>query len=186
MRIALFPGSFDPFHNGHLEIVEAASKLFEEVVVAPMRNTQKGDPLFTLDERKEMIAESVAHLTNVRLAPLSSLVVDLARELGADVIVKGLRVASDAEAELQQAQMNKKVAGIETLFIPSSSEYSFIASKYVRDFAKFGGADRVGFTVPEPVLRKLREKFSSDGISSLRQAATKTTRTPAPKSEARV
>lgn len=175
MRTALFPGSFDPFHNGHLEIVEAASKLFEEVVVAPMRNTQKGEPLFTLEERNEMIAESVEHLPNVRLAPLSSLVVDLARELGADVIVKGLRVASDAEAELQQAQMNKKVAGIETLFIPSSSEYSFIASKYVRDFARFGGADRVGFTVPEPVLRKLREKFSSDGLGSIRGTSSKGT-----------
>ncbi|HET6914507.1 MAG TPA: pantetheine-phosphate adenylyltransferase, partial [Acidimicrobiales bacterium] len=145
MRTALFPGSFDPFHNGHLEIVEAASQLFERVVVAPMRNTQKGEPLFTLEERRDMIAASVVHLPNVTLASLSSLVVDLAKEIGADVIIKGLRVASDAEAELQQAQMNRKVAGVETLFIPSSSEYSFIASKYVRDFARFGGADRIGF-----------------------------------------
>lgn len=160
MRIALFPGSFDPFHNGHLEIVEAASRLFDDVVVAPMRNTQKGAPLFTLEERAAMIADSVAHLPNVRLAPLSSLVVDLARQLGADVIIKGLRVASDAEAELQQAQMNKKVSGIETLFIPCSSEYSFIASKYVRDFARFGAAERIGSTVPDPVLVKLKEKFA--------------------------
>ncbi len=157
---ALFPGSFDPFHNGHLEIVEAASKLFEEVVVAPMRNTQKGTPLFTLEERKQMIADSVVHLPNVRLEAFSSLVVDLARELGVDVIIKGLRVASDAESELLQAQMNRKVAGIETLFIPCSSESSFIASKYVRDFARFGGADRIGATVPGPVLVKLKEKFT--------------------------
>ena len=160
MRTALFPGSFDPFHNGHLEVVEAASKLFDHAIVAPMRNTQKGVPLFTLDERVRMIADSVAHLPNVTLASFQSLVVDLARELGADVIVKGLRVASDAESELQQAQMNKKVAGIETLFIPCSSEYSFIASKYVRDFARFGGADRIGSTVPGPVLVKLKEKFT--------------------------
>ena len=156
----MFPGSFDPFHNGHLEIVEIASGLFDRVIVAPMRNTQKGEPLFTLEERTQMITDSVAHLPNVTLSAFSSLVVDLARSVGADVIVKGLRVASDAEAELQQAQMNRRVAGIETLFIPSSSEYSFIASKYVRDFARFGGADRIGSTVPAPVLVKLKEKFT--------------------------
>jgi pantetheine-phosphate adenylyltransferase len=160
LKTALFPGSFDPFHNGHLEIVEIASKLFDHVVVAPMRNTQKGEPLFTLEERSQMITDSVAHLPNVRLKSFASLVVDLAREIDADVIVKGLRVASDAESELQQAQMNRRVTGIETLFIPCSSEYSFIASKYVRDFARFGGADRIGSTVPEPVLVKLKEKFA--------------------------
>jgi pantetheine-phosphate adenylyltransferase len=160
LKTALYPGSFDPFHNGHLEIVEIASKLFDHVVVAPMRNTQKGEPLFTLEERSQMITDSVAHLPNVKLASFSSLVVDLAQEIGADVIVKGLRVASDAESELQQAQMNRRVTGIETLFIPCSSEYSFIASKYVRDFARFGGADRIGSTVPEPVLVKLKEKFA--------------------------
>jgi pantetheine-phosphate adenylyltransferase len=160
LRTALFPGSFDPFHNGHLEIVEAASKLFDQVVVAPMRNTQKGSPLFTLDERLAMIRDSVGHLPNVVLSSFSSLVVDLARQVGADVIIKGLRVASDAESELQQAQMNKTVSGIETLFIPSSSAYSFISSKYVRDFARFGGADRIGSTVPGPVLDMLKVKFA--------------------------
>jgi pantetheine-phosphate adenylyltransferase len=161
LKTALFPGSFDPFHNGHLEIVEIASKIFDRVIVAPMRNTQKGEPLFTLQERIDMIAESVAYLDNVTLESFSSLVVDLARQVGADVLIKGLRVASDAEAELQQAQMNRRVAGIETVFIPSSSEYSFIASKYVRDFARYGGADRIGSTVPAPVLIKLKEKFAS-------------------------
>jgi pantetheine-phosphate adenylyltransferase len=161
LKTALFPGSFDPFHNGHLEIVEIASKIFDRVIVAPMRNTQKGEPLFTLQERIDMIAESIGYLDNVTLESFSSLVVDLARQVGADVLIKGLRVASDAEAELQQAQMNRRVAGIETVFIPSSSEYSFIASKYVRDFARFGGADRIGSTVPAPVLIKLKEKFAS-------------------------
>jgi pantetheine-phosphate adenylyltransferase len=160
LKTALFPGSFDPFHNGHLEIVEIASKLFDHVIVAPMRNTQKGQPLFTLQERIQMITDSVTHLPNVTLTSLSVLTVDLAQQVGADVVIKGLRVASDAEAELQQAQMNRRVAGIETLFIPCSSEYSFIASKYVRDFARFGGADRIGSTVPEPVLAKLKEKFT--------------------------
>ncbi len=160
MRTALIPGSFDPFHNGHLEIVETAAKLFDHIVVAPMRNPQKGEPLFSLEERQQMIADSVSHLPNVSIDSFGSLVVDLARRLGADVIVKGLRVASDAEAELQQAQMNKAVAEIETLFIPCSSEYSFIASKYVRDFARFGGADRIGTMVPAPVFTKLKEKFA--------------------------
>lgn len=160
MRTTLFPGSFDPFHNGHLEIVETAAKLFDHIVVAPVRNPQKGEPLFTLAERQEMIAESVAHVPNVSIDSFSSLVVDLARQLGVDVIVKGLRVASDAEAELQQAQINKAVSGIETLFIPCSSEYSFIASKYVREFARFGGADRIGSMIPAPVFTKLKEKFA--------------------------
>ena len=160
MRTALFPGTFDPFHNGHLEIVETSSRLFDHIVVAPMRNPQKGEPLFNLEERRDMIAESISHLPNVSLDSFSSLVVDLARRLNVDVIIKGLRVASDAEAELQQAQMNKAVSGFETLFIPCSSEYSFIASKYVREFARFGGADRIGSMVPGPVFTKLKEKFS--------------------------
>ncbi len=160
MRTALFPGSFDPFHNGHLEIVETAAKLFDHIVVAPVRNPQKGEPLFTLEERRAMIADSVAHVPNVSIDSFSSLVVDLARDLGVDVIVKGLRVASDAEAELQQAQINKAVSGIETLFIPCSSAYSFIASKYVREFARFGGADRIGTMIPAPVFTKLKEKFA--------------------------
>jgi pantetheine-phosphate adenylyltransferase len=160
VRTALFPGSFDPFHNGHLEIVETAAKLFDHIVVAPVRNPQKGEPLFTLAERQDMIAESVAHVPNVSIESFSALVVDLARQLGVDVIVKGLRGASDAEAELQQAQINKAVSGIETLFIPCSSEYSFIASKYVREFARFGGADRIGSMIPAPVFTKLKEKFA--------------------------
>jgi pantetheine-phosphate adenylyltransferase len=98
VRTALFPGTFDPFHNGHLEVIETASQLFDQVVVAPMRNPQKEAPLFTSEERLAMIGESVAHLPNVALHPFSSLVVDLARELRVDVIVKGLRVASDAES----------------------------------------------------------------------------------------
>jgi pantetheine-phosphate adenylyltransferase len=161
VRTALFPGTFDPFHNGHLEIVETAAKLFDHIVVAAMRNPQKGQPLFSLEERAGMVAESVAHLPNVSIDSFSSLVVDLATELGVDVIVKGLRVASDAESELQQAQMNKAVSGIETLFIPCSSEYSFIASKYVRELARYGGADRIGSMVPGPVFVKLKEKFAA-------------------------
>ena len=160
MRTALFPGSFDPFHNGHLEIAETAAKMFDRVVVAAVRNPQKGEALFTLQERQKMISESLSHLPNIDIESFSSLVVDLAKNVGADVIIKGLRAASDFEAELQQAQMNKAVSGIETLFIPCTSAHSFVASKFVRDFARFGGADRIASLVPPPVANRLRDKFA--------------------------
>ena len=121
MTTVLYPGSFDPIHNGHIEIIEVASRLFDEVVVAAVRNPQKGEALFTLEERQDLIAEATSHLDNVRITMFSSLVVDLAREVGADFIVKGLRVVSDFESELMMAQMNKRVSGVDTLFIPSGS-----------------------------------------------------------------
>jgi pantetheine-phosphate adenylyltransferase len=124
----LYPGSFDPIHNGHLEIIETAAKLFDHVVVAAVRNPQKSEPLFSLDERRAMLDESVAHLDNVEVTMFSSLVVDLAREKGCDFIIKGLRAVSDFEQELQMAQMNYKVSGVHTLFIPSASGNSFLAS----------------------------------------------------------
>ena len=163
MRTALIPGSFDPFHNGHLEVVETASRLFDGVIVAAIRNPQKTAPLFDLDERREMIAESVAHLDNVKIEFFASLVVDVARQLGADVLVKGLRVSTDFEYELQQAQMNKAISDIETVFVPCASDTSFIASSLVRDIARFGGATRVSSFVPEPVFRRLLEKFPAVG-----------------------
>lgn len=162
MKTALFPGSFDPFHNGHLEIVEIASRLFERVVIAPVSNPQKSPALFGLDERRSMITASVSHLQNVELTGPHSpmLVVDLARAVGADVIVKGLRVSSDAESELQQAQINRAVSGLETVLLPCSSSYSFIASRWLRDFMTYGGADRIGALVPAPVFALVKEKFS--------------------------
>jgi pantetheine-phosphate adenylyltransferase len=162
MRTALLPGSFDPFHNGHLEVVETASRLFELIVIAPVRNPQKSPGMFNLEERRAMILASVAHLNNVEVSKYEApmLVVDVARAVGADVIVKGLRVSSDAESELQQAQMNKAVSGVETVLVPCSSVYSFIASRWLRDFMKYGGADRVGTMVPAPVFAAIKEKFA--------------------------
>jgi pantetheine-phosphate adenylyltransferase len=156
----LYPGSFDPVHNGHLEIVGTAAKLFDRVVVAAMRNPQKGEPLFSLEDRRAMLEESFAHLPNVEVTLFSSLVVDLARDMGTDFIVKGLRAVSDFESELQMAQMNHKISGVDTLFIPSASEHSFLASKLIREIARFGGD--VSDMVPVPVAKRLEEKYGRE------------------------
>jgi pantetheine-phosphate adenylyltransferase len=158
-RTALFPGSFDPLHNGHVEIIESAARLFDRVVVAPIRNPGKSSGLFSIEERKEMVLESCSHLDNVEVVSMKKLTVDVAKDVGADVIVKGLRVATDFEHELQQAQMNFAISGIETVFLPCGTSSSFIASTLVRQIAQFGGASRIGEMVPEPVFKRLADKF---------------------------
>ena len=157
MTRVLYPGSFDPFHNGHRELVEAASYLFDEVVVAAIRNPGK-DSLFTLQQREEIIAEALAHLDNITVMHFSKLVVDVAQEIGANFIIKGLRGTTDFDSEMTQAQVNLSVSGVHTLFIPSASANSFIASKYVREIARFGGD--VSTMVPEGVVRRLKEKYA--------------------------
>ena len=158
MTVALIPGSFDPFHNGHLEVVERAGRLFDDVVVATLRNPQKAEPLFNLAEREEMLKEALAHLPNVRIVSVSKLVVDVAQDVGASAIVKGLRAVSDFENELQMAQMNRQLSGIETLFIPTTSTSAFVASRLLREVARYGGD--VSAFVPKAVALRLQEKFS--------------------------
>lgn len=160
MTIALIPGSFDPFHNGHLEVVERATRLFDSVVVAALRNPQKSQALFDLDERREMMAESMAHLPTVSIVSVSTLLVEVAHDVGATAIVKGLRAVSDFESELQMAQMNRSLSGVETLFIPTSSSHSFIASRLLREVARYGG--NVAAFVPPAVERRLKEKFEEE------------------------
>ena len=157
MTVVLYPGSFDPIHNGHVEIVETASRLFDRVVVAAVRNPQKGAPLFSLEERQYLISEALNHLNNVEVTLFSSLVVDLAHDVGAHFIVKGLRAVSDFESELQMAQMNRSLSGIDTLFIPTTSSHSFLASKLIRDVARFGG--NIDGMVPRCVAERLKSQY---------------------------
>jgi pantetheine-phosphate adenylyltransferase len=155
----LYPGSFDPIHNGHVELIEVAARLFDSVVVATIGNPQKPSGLFDMDERREMIEASVAHLGNVEVTIHADLVVNLARQVGADFLVKGLRAVSDFESELQQSQMNLAISGVHTVFIPSATEHSFVASKWIREIARFGGD--VTSMVPAPVAARLAEKYPS-------------------------
>ena len=157
MATVLYPGSFDPFHNGHQELVETASYLFERVVIAAIRNPQKSGMVFTLEERQELIRHTLRHLDNVEVVAMSKLVVDVARDVGADFIIKGLRAVSDFENEMAQAQTNLTISGVHTLFLPSASANSYVASKYIREIAKFGGD--VSAMVSGAVVNSLKEKF---------------------------
>src|SRR5699024_145165 len=153
----LYPGSFDPIHNGHLELIDVATDLWDEVVVAVVGNPDKGSGLFTLDERRQLAEDSTAHLESVSVTVHSSLVVDLARKVEADFILKGLRAVSDFESELQQAQMNHAISGVHTVFLPSATAHSFVASRLVREIARFGGDIRS--MVPTPVADALAQRF---------------------------
>ena len=160
MRKALYPGSFDPIHNGHLEVIETAAKLFDRVVVAVIRNPGKTKPMFSLEDRKQMVLEATTQFDNIEVAAMTKLTVDVAKDVGAGWIVRGLRVASDFEWELQMAQMNEAISGVETMFVPCASSSSFIASSLIRDIAAIGGPERVAAMVPEAVAKRLREKYA--------------------------
>jgi pantetheine-phosphate adenylyltransferase len=155
---ALCPGSFDPVTNGHLDIIERTARHFDDVIVAVIRNPQKTQSLFTLEERQAMLAEEIAHLENVRIEFFKGLLVEFARDHGAESIVKGLRAVSDFDYELQMAQMNQQLSGIDTFFISTSPQYSFLSSSLVREVAKYGGD--VSGMVPPKVAKRLKERFA--------------------------
>jgi pantetheine-phosphate adenylyltransferase len=159
VRRAVCPGSFDPVTNGHLDIIGRAAHLYDEVVVAVFVNQSKSS-LFTVDERREMLLEATAPYGNVRIDTFHGLVVDYCRTNDIPVIVKGLRAVSDFDYELQMAQMNRGLAGIDTLFMPTNPEYSFLASSLVKEIAKWGGD--VSALVPPNVLKRLVERSGRD------------------------
>lgn len=161
MATALCPGSFDPVTNGHVDIIERTARHFGDVIVAVIRNPAKSEPLFTLDERQEMLHEVLAHLDNVRIDVFKGLLVDYARDQGAEAIVKGLRAISDFDYELQMGQMNHRLSGIDTFFITTNPEYSFLSSSLVREVARFGGD--VSSMVPPSVAKRLDERFGAGG-----------------------
>jgi pantetheine-phosphate adenylyltransferase len=156
VRRAVSPGSFDPVTNGHLDIIDRASRLYDEVIVAVLLNQSK-QGLFTVDERLDMLREVTKGYPNVRVETFHGLLVDFCRAQGAGVVVKGLRAVSDFDYELQMAQMNIGLAGVETLFMPTNPLYSFLSSSLVKDVAKWGGD--VSAHVPEVVASRLAERL---------------------------
>jgi pantetheine-phosphate adenylyltransferase len=157
VRRAVCPGSFDPVTNGHIDIVQRAASLFDEVVVAVGANVSK-TRLFTADERIDMLREAVRHLPNVTVDGFSGLLTTFCSEHGIQAIVKGLRAVSDFDYELQMAQMNSSLTDVETVFVPTSPEYSFLASSLVKEVAAFGGD--VSGLVPGFVLERLTTRLA--------------------------
>jgi pantetheine-phosphate adenylyltransferase len=159
-RVALFPGSFDPFTNGHLDLARRAVALFDHVVVAVAHNSAKV-ALFTPEERVEMIRESLRGLSGTSVVQFSGLLVDAAKRIGAGVIVRGLRAVSDFEFEFQMALMNRRLApGIEIAFLMPSQEFTYLNSTLVKEVARHGG--RVKGLVPPGVERRLKRRFAAE------------------------
>jgi pantetheine-phosphate adenylyltransferase len=155
MRKAVCPGSFDPITNGHIDVIERASGLFDEVVIAVLVNSAKSG-LFTIEERIQMVKDAVAHIPNAKVDTWSGLLVDYCRTHQIGAIVKGLRAVSDFDYELQMAQMNLQLKGVDTLLMATKPAYSFLSSSLVREIAKYGGD--VSALVPAGVLRELAAK----------------------------
>jgi pantetheine-phosphate adenylyltransferase len=157
VRRCVCPGSFDPVTNGHLDVIERASRLYDEVTVGVLVNASKSG-LFAVDERMEMLREATTAFGNVTVDSFQGLLVDYCRARDIPVVVKGLRAVSDFDYELQMSQMNNRLTGLETLFVATNPEYSFLSSSLVKEVAKWGGD--VSGLVPEPVLRRLAARLS--------------------------
>ncbi|MEE8423582.1 MAG: pantetheine-phosphate adenylyltransferase [Thermodesulfobacteriota bacterium] len=159
-RIAAFPGTFDPITNGHLDIVKRGLNIFDELIVAVAENPQKGT-LFSTEERVEMVRESLAGFPSVKVESFGNLLIDYLREKNINVAIRGLRVMSDFEHEFQMALINRKLdPRIETVFMMTSEESSYISSRFLKEIFRLGG--KVDCFVPLPVIKKLKEKMGTD------------------------
>ncbi|NLM03948.1 MAG: pantetheine-phosphate adenylyltransferase [Clostridiales bacterium] len=157
MNIAIYPGSFDPITNGHLDIIDRASRIYDKLIVSVLQNPNK-NPMFTLEERVKLIKEVVKSYDNVTIDSFSGLLIDYAKSQNANVIIKGLRAVSDFEYEFQMALMNRKLSSdIETVFLMTSSQYSYLSSSIVKEVASFGGCIRG--LVPEVVQTAIFKKI---------------------------
>ena len=161
--IAVYPGSFDPVTNGHIDLIQRSAALFDKVVVAILRNSEK-TPLFSVDERREMLKSAVCKIGNVDVADFSGLLVEFAERIGASVIIRGIRAISDYEHELQMALINRRLSSrVETVFMLPAETYSFLSSRLVKEIASYGGA--ISGLVPEDVERRLRDRFVPEALS---------------------
>jgi pantetheine-phosphate adenylyltransferase len=157
-KTAVYPGSFDPLTNGHLDVVDRALGIFDKLIVAVAANPDKRQPLFTVEERMQLISASLKGRDRAEVARYKGLTVEFARSRGATTLVKGLRAYSDFDAELQQALMNRKLApDIHTVFLMSSFAHIYVSSSILKDIASYGG--NVSDLVPPPVARALKEKY---------------------------
>jgi pantetheine-phosphate adenylyltransferase len=157
---ALFPGSFDPPTNGHIDLIVRGAKLFDHLIVSILNNPVK-DPLFTVEERAEMLRESTAGMSNVSVATFNGLMVDFARQQGATAVLRGIRAISDYEYEFQMALMNRRLAPeIETVFLQPAGRYSFVSSRMLKEVFSFGGD--VSGLVPPNVLQRMRRRIGKN------------------------
>jgi len=163
MRRAIYPGSFDPVTNGHLDVIQRASRLFDEVIVAVAYNDEK-HPLFTNEERLHLLEQTVGTVGNVKVVKFEGLLVDFARKEGAIAIVRGLRAISDFEFEFQMALMNRKLVGsVETIFLMPKEEYTYLSSRIVKEIARLGG--NVEAFVPHSIAEALKLKLQQSAGS---------------------
>ncbi|WP_077614466.1 pantetheine-phosphate adenylyltransferase [Caenibacillus caldisaponilyticus] len=161
MSVALYPGSFDPVTLGHLDIIKRGAKIFDKVIVAVLNNSEKRQPLFTVEERVQLLKESTADIPNVEIDSFEGLMIEYAKKRKVDAVLRGLRAVSDFEYELQITSINKTLdEQIETLFMMTSNKYSFLSSSIVKEVAKYHGS--VSDLVPEPVERALKLKFKAE------------------------